>query len=304
MLKLEFDERDLRSLRVFCHVVEAGGFTAAQSTLFMSKASISRHIREVEERLGAQLCKRGPGGFRLTPEGEVAVKLANTALRELARIRPEVDAVRGILSGPLAIGIGEHALLHPDCRLPQTLRTMLRQAPQIQAEILVMPFAELGTALRTKRIDVAIRGKYREDQNFTYVPLYTEEHRFYAVAPLHRAPGALRLPLVVRAHPYVEHALSTRRYVRGPQAIGLDAVGALIATGCCQGILPVYYGTLLQHPLGLYPVEDSPSYSHQICAVIPASEPPSRRVEVFLASLRAAHAERSENRMDQGLRGA
>ena len=57
MLKLDFDERDLRSLRVFCNAAQAGGFAAAEKQLLMSKASISRHIRQVEGRLGVRLCE-------------------------------------------------------------------------------------------------------------------------------------------------------------------------------------------------------------------------------------------------------
>jgi DNA-binding transcriptional LysR family regulator len=83
MIKIEFDERDLRSLRVFCGVVQAGGFASAERTLLMSKASISRHVRAVEERLGVTLCERGPSGFRLTVEGEVAARLAFDAIRSL-----------------------------------------------------------------------------------------------------------------------------------------------------------------------------------------------------------------------------
>jgi LysR family transcriptional regulator, transcriptional activator for bauABCD operon len=56
----DFTERDLRSLRIFCAVAQANGFAAAEKQLNMSKASISRHIREVEETLGARLCERGP----------------------------------------------------------------------------------------------------------------------------------------------------------------------------------------------------------------------------------------------------
>ncbi|KAG1274734.1 hypothetical protein G6F64_015054 [Rhizopus arrhizus] len=48
----EFTERDLRSLRIFCAVAQANGFAAAEKQLNMSKASISRHVREVEETLG------------------------------------------------------------------------------------------------------------------------------------------------------------------------------------------------------------------------------------------------------------
>ncbi len=95
----------------------------------MTKASISRHVREVEERLGVTLCERGPGGFKLTPEGVVALNLASSALRALSRIRPEIDAVHGVLSGPLTIGIGEHTLTHPQCKLPEALARLRQHAP-------------------------------------------------------------------------------------------------------------------------------------------------------------------------------
>ena len=55
MSRPDFDERGLRSLRIFCAVAQANGFAAAEKQLNMSKASISRHIREVEDTLGARL---------------------------------------------------------------------------------------------------------------------------------------------------------------------------------------------------------------------------------------------------------
>jgi len=288
MIKLDFDERDLRSLRVFCHVADAGGLSAAQNRLFMSKASISRHVCVVEARLGVRLCERGPGGFRLTAEGQVAYQLADTALRALGRIRPEVDAVHGILSGPLTIGIGEHTLTHPDVafKLPKALRELQRRAPKVQPEILVLSFAELDAALHTQRIDIAIRGKYREDRDFNYVALYKETHRLYVVQPLSRARDVVKLPLVYRAHPYVEKALATGRYQRGPEVAGLDAVGVLVATGHYQGLLPTYYGDLLKTRFGLRPVDPKIGYSHTGCAVTLASRQPSNRVELFLEILR------------------
>jgi len=256
----------------------------------MSKASISRHVRAVEEHLGVRLCERGPGGFRLTAEGKVALHLADTALRALAKIRPEMDAVRGILSGPLTIGIGEHTLIHPDIafKLPQALRALRQQAPKVQPEILVMSFAQLDAALRTQRIDIAIRGKYREDRDFNYVPFYVETHRFYAAAPRARAP---KLPLVYRAHPYVEHALASGRHQRGPEAAGLDAVGALVATGCYLGLLPTYYGDLLKERLGLHEVHPKIRYVHTGCAVTLASRQLSQSAELFLEILRGRDKE-------------
>lgn len=59
---------DLRLLRVFRAVVESGGFAAAELELNVGRSVISRHIKDLETRLGLALCRRGRGGFALTPE--------------------------------------------------------------------------------------------------------------------------------------------------------------------------------------------------------------------------------------------
>lgn len=285
MLKLDFDERDLRSLRVFCSVAEAGGFTAAEKKLAMSKPSISRHIREVEARLGVTLCERGPSGFRLTAEGVVALDLASAALQALSRIRPEIDAVHGILSGRLAVGIGEHTLTHPDCRLPEALEAMRTLAPNVEPQILVMTFSELELALRDGRVDLIIRGKYKQDRSLLYLPLYTEVHRVYASRQVKKT-DIHTLPLVYRPHPYVEETLQTGRYRRGPDAAGLDAVAAMVATGHYQGLLPTHYGKLLQKRFNLAVDRRGPVFQHTGCAIVSALRPPSHRTKAFLDLLK------------------
>ncbi|EPZ2437269.1 LysR family transcriptional regulator [Providencia rettgeri] len=89
-------EKDLKSLRVFTSVAEVGGFTIAEKKLNMSKASISRHIREIEEKLGVQLCERGPSGFKLTESGLFVIEKAKTALKALDNIKTEVDERHGV----------------------------------------------------------------------------------------------------------------------------------------------------------------------------------------------------------------
>ncbi|MFC5519863.1 LysR family transcriptional regulator [Polaromonas jejuensis] len=297
MIKLDFDEKDLRSLRVFCSVAQAGGFAAAEKQLLMSKASISRHVREVEERLGVQLCERGPAGFRLTPEGEVAVKLASSALRSLERIRPEIDAVHGVLSGCLSIGIGEHATSHADFKFPQALARLRQRAPNVKPEISVMTFTELNQALRENRVDIAIRGKYVEDGEFRYLPLFKETHRVY-VSTLVAEQEGKGLPLVYRMHPYVQRAIEKWGYERGPAAGGLEAIGVLIATGHYQGLLPTHFGNLLakRYPLRLQ--ADSPAFIHPICAVTNPAHPFTHRAELFLEILEELHEGLSESSGD------
>jgi DNA-binding transcriptional LysR family regulator len=64
-------ESDLRLLRVFAKVVEAGGYSAAQIELNVSQSTISTHMTELEHRLGVRLCQRGRSGFSVTEKGRL-----------------------------------------------------------------------------------------------------------------------------------------------------------------------------------------------------------------------------------------
>src|SRR5258708_2260228 len=63
-------EMELRHLRYFVAVAEAGSLTvAAARKLHTSQPSLSRQIRDLEDEVGAQLLKRGARGIELTPAG-------------------------------------------------------------------------------------------------------------------------------------------------------------------------------------------------------------------------------------------
>jgi LysR family transcriptional regulator, transcriptional activator for bauABCD operon len=146
----------------------------------------------------------------------------------------------------------------------------------------------LNQALREHRVDIAIRGNYSEDREFNYLPLFTETHRVYA-SKLASASEARGMPLVVRSHPYVDKALATGRYQRGPEAGGLEAIGVFIATGHYQGLLPTQYGDLLAKRYSLRLQPGSPAFSHSICAVTDPAHPFTHRAERFLDILAELH---------------
>jgi DNA-binding transcriptional LysR family regulator len=72
----QFAEKDLRLLKVFMTVVDSGGYTAAQAELNVGTSTISNHMTELEQRLGARLCQRGRIGFQLTDKGEFVYQAA------------------------------------------------------------------------------------------------------------------------------------------------------------------------------------------------------------------------------------
>lgn len=283
MAKPGFDERDLRSLRVFCSVARARGFSAAEQRIHLSKASISRHIRELEEKLDVRLCERGPGGFELTPAGIVALESGTKALEALDRVVPEIDTVRGILSGPLLIGVTEHLLASGAWGIQPALEALRDRAPSVRPELLVVNFWQLNRALREGRVEIAIHGRYGSDQSLDYLALFEEEHRLYARPDL--VPSKLPVPLVMRAHPFVDLLLESTSYVAGPVANGLEAVAIHIAAGGCVGLLPEHYASLVSTRVPFRIWDEAVRFTTTICAVTVRSRACSIGARLFLTIL-------------------
>lgn len=73
---------DTRVLRYFVAVAEHLSFTRAARTLFVSQPSLSRQIRQLEDRLGTELFVRTKNEVRLTRTGEVLLPAARRQLAD------------------------------------------------------------------------------------------------------------------------------------------------------------------------------------------------------------------------------
>lgn len=274
------DEKYLKSLRVFCAAVEAGGFAAAEKNLNLSKASISRHIKDVEDALDAKLCSRGPSGFKLTAAGITALNQAQKALDAFAKIKPEVDNVKGTLSGNLNIGIVEKIFKEENFNLALALRKFKLKAPNVTPNLRVMTFSQLNQAIRDRSVDIAIRGRYEDDAFLNFYPLFYEYHKLY----VHQDSMAdhKNLPLIYRTHPFIYELLTTHHYKKGPTASGLEAVTCLIETGQYIGMLPESYAEKILTITHIKEVPESPVFTNTICAIVEKYRPLSASIEAFL----------------------
>ncbi|MFD2758715.1 LysR family transcriptional regulator [Gulosibacter faecalis] len=83
---------ELRHLRHFVTVVDAGGFTAAAERLFVSQAAVSRNVRALEEAIGVRLLARTSRTVRPTAAGVRVLMRARTTLAAVDELVHEAAA--------------------------------------------------------------------------------------------------------------------------------------------------------------------------------------------------------------------
>ena len=74
---------DLRQLRYFVGIVQAGSLSRAADQLHIAQSAISHHLASLEFELDRQLVTRGPKGILLTEAGSVLYRHAEAILRHV-----------------------------------------------------------------------------------------------------------------------------------------------------------------------------------------------------------------------------
>jgi DNA-binding transcriptional LysR family regulator len=279
-------ESDLRLLRIFRAVAEAGGLTAAEVKLGMERSTISRHLLALETRLGGRLCFRGPSGFELTEFGEHALQASIAACDALEMVRDELNLARNVLSGELRIGIADNCLSNPRCRLVEAMAEFRKAAPNVTLNVSIgMPKALVKDVLE-RRLHVAISGQPAGTSGLDYLPLFTEEFRLFAAAGARLTLATLqeqRITLVTRANDRRAQNLAEQLALdQRAVAFGLEAVATLLASGGAVGLLPTHYVEMLAplHPLQEVSGAEAFRYTTQFSLISAADRPlpPSGRL--------------------------
>ena len=86
---------NLTRLRMLSEIAGRGSFRAAAMALDYSPSAVSQQIALLEREAGVRLVSRGPRGAQLTDAGELLVRHADVALRELAKARRALDGLTG-----------------------------------------------------------------------------------------------------------------------------------------------------------------------------------------------------------------
>lgn len=90
-------------MQTFVQVVDAGSFVGAAESLAMSKAAVSRHVSELESRLGVRLLNRTTRRLSLTDEGELFHLRCKELLNGVDAAESEITSRTGEAVGLLRV---------------------------------------------------------------------------------------------------------------------------------------------------------------------------------------------------------
>lgn len=155
----------LEAMRVFCAVVEGGGFSRAAEKLGMSPSSVTMHVASLESHFRVKLLHRTTRSMSLTSEGIVCHQHALRMLADMAELESQLHEAADVPSGTLRIDMpGLISRLYVSPALPR----FLTQYPEIT---LRMTVSDRLVDMVEEGIDILIRIGNVSDSGLVARPL-------------------------------------------------------------------------------------------------------------------------------------
>jgi DNA-binding transcriptional LysR family regulator len=143
---------ELRHLRYFIAVADAGTFTLAAERLHIQQPPLSQQIKALEKELGFELFQRVPKGVQLTVGGRVFLDEARAILASVSRASHRAEAAAHGRTGKLSLGFTSSAVTH--WLAPQLISGFRKAYPDVDLEYLEGSAAKLTQAVADGRLDV------------------------------------------------------------------------------------------------------------------------------------------------------
>ncbi len=267
----------LRELECFIAVAEELSFTRAARRLHLAQPPLSRHIRTLEEKIGAALFIREPRRISLTPAGNVFYEETRNIPRRLARAGEA--AKRHSLGETARLRLGFVSAVM-DEGLISVFRSFRDEHRDVQVMLHDLPPKDQLNAIMDGRLDGGFVGLQPPERpsGIRFLPWHREPLRCF-VPKGHPFAGrkAIRLEdledesfIAVSgesAPAFAAHVrdlcgkagFRPRIILESPRA---QAVALMVAAGSGIAILPASLAGLMAGSVNALPLEDGPVITH------------------------------------------
>lgn len=193
---------EMRHLRYFVAVVDAGSFSRAAGALDLAQPTLSRQIASLEEEIGTQLLERAPRGVALTEAGKSFVVHARAITQHAEQAAAEAAGLSRAVRGVAAIGAPH---MFGQAVLGEVAQVYGRKYPDVTLRFVEGLSYLLLEWLEAGRIDLAVLTNMKLDKRYRSVRMFAEP--VHALAPpghplLAQRTGPLKLAEVAR-HPLI-----------------------------------------------------------------------------------------------------
>lgn len=188
-----FDRLDLKRLRYFMAVADAGNFSRAAERLGMAQSHLSRQIMRLENDLGHRLFVRRPRSVELTDAGLMLRQEASFISVKLDSLPQRLNEARGGSVNPLCVGLAATECLHS---VPaKIIETVTRLEPHLSLRFCVEPRAVLIEAIADGRVQACFARAPAAPSSELRIDHLAAEPMMLAVHRRHRLAGRDRIEL-------------------------------------------------------------------------------------------------------------
>ena len=204
---------ELRLLRTFKAVSDAGSFTHAAARIHLTQAAVSVHIRQLEEEIGTPLFLRVNKKLYLTEAGRALLEHAETILRAHDDAKAALASLGQASRGRLHIGVTSTTVtLHP---LPEMLSELKHRFALLDLTVVGGTSERVIEQILAGQVDVGLVSLPVEESDITTEMLRSD--RLVAVmSPTHRLARERNVTMTaLAAEPLIlsEHGGNTRRLI-------------------------------------------------------------------------------------------
>jgi DNA-binding transcriptional LysR family regulator len=148
--ELVLEKIDLKRLRYFLAVAEAGSFSRAAERLNVAQSHLSRQIMSLESALSHRLFVRRARHVELTDAGQILLAETTFITQKLDSLPERMNVASAGATGSLCIGLTSSGTFYPI--VGRVIQSLVRQQPELSLNFSIATRAQLIEAIVDRRV--------------------------------------------------------------------------------------------------------------------------------------------------------